>query len=236
MPHSRTVGTAPQATGAQATAPGDGPLVLASGSRYRAALLAEAGIEVEVDPPDVDERAFDVLLDRLDPDGLAVELARRKALDVAPRHTGRTVVAADQVGVLATSDGGVALLTKQPSVEGAVAQLLDMSGTTHRLVNGVVVVAPGGTWHTGVDVQVVTMRRYSEDEARAYVERFEPFDTSGSYRLEDGDVMELERGPGAALVASVSGEDPSGVVGLPLPLLRRLLADAAASAVSPREP
>ncbi|UDY36353.1 Maf family protein [Dermatobacter hominis] len=217
------------------SAPQDGPLVLASGSRYRAALLAEAGIEVAIDPPDVDERAFDVLLERLGPDGLAVELALRKALDVAPRHPGRTVVAADQVGVLPTG-GGVELLTKRPTVEGAVAQLVAMSGTTHRLVNGVVVIGPGGTWHSGVDVQVVTMRSYTEDEARAYVERFEPFDTSGSYRLEDGDVLVREGGPGAALVASVAGEHASGVVGLPLPLLRRLLADAAAPGFSPREP
>jgi septum formation protein len=212
------------------------PIVLASGSRYRARLLADAGIPSEIDPPDVDERAFDPLLEELGPDGLAVELALRKAMAVAGRHPGRTIVAADQVGVLPLGDGRLDLLTKRPTVEGAVAQLVAMSGTTHRLVNGVVVIAPGGTAHSGVDVQVVRMRPYSEAEARAYVERFEPFDTSGSYRLEDGEVMAAESGPGAALVASVTGEDASGVVGLPMPLLRRLLGDAARAELTPREP
>ena len=221
MPHSRAVSPS-EAPGAIARE----PIVLASGSRYRARLLADAGIPAEVDPPVVDERSFDGRLDELGPDGLAVELALLKGRDVLPRHPGRLVVAADQGGVLRGADGRLALLTKQPTPAGAVAQLMAMSGTTHHLVNGVVVLTPEGTFHTGVDVQVVTMRPYTEAAARAYVERFEPWDTSGSYRLEDGEVLEREHGPGAALVSSVTGEDPSGVVGLPIPLLRRLLADA----------
>jgi septum formation protein len=129
------------------------------------------------------------------------------------------VVAGDQVGVLDTP-GGPVMLTKQPTVDGAVAQLLAMSGTTHRLVNGLVALDTAtGAVVSGVDVQVVTFRTLGSDEALEYVERFEPFDTAGSYRLEDQDAL----GPGRGFVVSVVGEDPSGVVGLPLPLLRRLL-------------
>ncbi len=227
MPHSRAVGS----DGEQRVPTDEQPaLVLASGSRYRSELLAAAGIAVVIDPPEVDERAADVLLSVLGPDGLAVELARRKAQAVAPRHPGRTIVAADQVGVLASDSAEPHLLSKQADVSGAVTQLMAMSGGRHHLVNGVVVVAPSGAMHAGVDVQVVTMRAYGEAEALAYVERFAPFDTSGSYRIEDGEELERIMGPGAALVASVTGEDPSGVVGLPLPLLRRLLADADADA------
>lgn len=197
------------------------PLVLASGSRYRARLLADAGLRATVDPPDVDERALDHLLVDDGPEGLALELARRKASSVAPRHAGAVVVAADQVGVLDTPAGPVQL-TKQPTRRGAVAQLLSMSGTTHRLVNGVVaLVAPDGPVAQGVDVQVVAMRAFGRSAAEAYVDAFRPYDTAGSYRLEDQDGM----APGEALVVSVRGEDPSGVVGLPLPLLRRLLAE-----------
>lgn len=201
------------------------PIVLASGSRYRAALLEAAGIDVAVDPPDVDERALDVQLEQVGPDGLAVELAVLKAGDVAPRHPDALVLAADQVGVLRRADGSLVLLSKRPTPGGAVAQLLAMAGTTHHLVNGVVVREPDGSVHTGVDVQVVTMRPFGEDEAVAYVERFEPFDTSGSYRLEDQEELERDQ-PGSGLVDTVTGEDPTGVVGLPIPLTRRLLADA----------
>ncbi|MCZ7628497.1 MAG: Maf family protein [Microthrixaceae bacterium] len=75
-------------------------LVLASGSPYRARMLSDAGYKLVIDPPDVDERAADHLLDSLGPGGLAMELARRKAVAVAPRHRGSTVLAGDQVGVV----------------------------------------------------------------------------------------------------------------------------------------
>ncbi|MBS1836999.1 MAG: Maf family protein [Actinobacteria bacterium] len=208
---------------------GLGPVVLASGSLHRARLLTEAGIEVDVDPPQVDERLFDGRLDELGPDGLAVELALRKLNDVAPRHPGRTVIAADQVGILRDHTGRATLLTKQPDAARAVAQLMAMSATTHHLVNGVAVRGAAGSVHTGVDVQTVTMRRYELAEARAYVTRFAPYDTSGSYRLEDQDVLEAHQ-PGSGLVAGISGEHPSGVIGLPMPLLTRLLVDASGPA------
>lgn len=193
--------------------------MLASGSRYRAALLAEAGLEAEVDPPGIDERALDDGFLALGPEAFALDLARRKAEAVAPRHPGAVVIAGDQVGVLDTAAGPV-MLTKQPTLDGAVEQLLSMSATTHRLVNGLVVLdTTRGTSAAGVDVQEVTFRTLTRAEVADYVGRFEPFDTAGSYRLEDQDAL----GPGRGFVVSVVGEDPSGVVGLPLPLLRRLL-------------
>lgn len=197
------------------------PLVLASGSTYRARLLAAHGMDAVTDAPQVDERALDHLLASSGAEALAVELARLKARDVAPRHPGAVVVAADQVGVLDTP-GSPVQLTKQLTRAGAVDQLVSMSGSAHRLVNGVVVVdtATGREVH-GVDVQLVTMRAFSRAEAEAYVDRFEPWDTAGSYRIEDQDQM----AEGEKLVVSVEGEDPSGVVGLPLPLLDRLLGE-----------
>jgi septum formation protein len=197
----------------------DRTLVLASSSRYRARLLADAGLDVVIDPPDVDERALDGQLATLGADGLAVELARRKAADVADRHVDAVLIAADQVGVLDTSDGP-RLLTKQPTQQGAVEQLLAMSGTTHELVNGVVVLdTHSGRSVQGVDRQVVVMRHFGPDEAAAYVRRFEPWDSSGSYRLEDQEAMASIE----PFVVEVRGEDDSGVLGMPLPLLRRLL-------------
>ena len=196
-------------------------VVLASGSIYRLGILREVGIEAVVDPPELDERALDHRFVELGPGPFAVELARLKVGAVLARHADAIVIAGDQVGVLDIGRGPV-MLTKQPDVEAATAQLVAMSGTTHRLVNGLVVTdTASGATVAGIDVQRVTMRPYSEAEARAYVTRFEPFDTAGSYRIEDGEQMEGGRG----LVQRVEGEHPSGVIGLPLPLLGRLLAD-----------
>lgn len=234
MPHSRAVGlpdTAPDRPDADGrasdrSAVAGPPIVLASGSRYRAQLLADAGIPVEVMAPDVDERALDHRLDAVGPDGLAVELALLKAAAVAPRCVGRIVVAADQVGVLAEPSGRWRMLTQKSEPAAAVEQLTALSGRRHHLLNGVVVLDAAGDAHIGIDVQVVQMRRYGRTAAESYVERFEPFDTSGSYRLEDGEALERDAGPGSALVEWVRGENPSGVLGLPLPLLGRLLDDA----------
>ena len=196
-------------------------IVLASGSRYRARVLTDAGYDVEIDPPRVDERILDPLFHSEGPQHLATELARLKVLDVAPRHPGATVLAGDQVGVLTAGDRQV-LLSKTPDARSAVRQLMAMSGTVHRLVNAIVVMrGPAGPSVSGVDEATVTMRPFSEAEALRYVERFEPFDTAGSYRLEDAESME----PGESLVASVEVEHPSGVLGMPLPLFGRLLAE-----------
>ena len=201
------------------------PLVLASSSRYRAAMLSEAGLTALIDPPDIDERLLDDALAELGADGVALELARRKAAAVAPRHPGALIVAADQVGVVvrpggSRPGGGATMLTKQPDVERAVRQLVQMSGTSHELVNGVVVLDTARQRRAeGVDRQVVTMRGFTEVEARDYVTRFEPFDSSGSYRLEDQEQM----APLTPFVVDVRGEHDSGVLGLPMPLLGRLL-------------
>jgi septum formation protein len=182
---------------------------------------------VTSDPPDVDERALDELFAK-DPVALAVRLARLKAEAVIARHPACTIVAGDQVGVLELRSGPVQL-TKRPDTESAVAQLMRMAGTTHRLVNGIVVVRTGSDGAivasaSGTDVQEVTMRRFSRAEAVGYVERFRPFDSAGSYRLEDQELM----GESERFVTEVRGEDPAtGVLGMPIPLLVRLLQEVA---------
>ncbi len=192
-------------------------IVLASGSPYRAEVLRSAGHSVRSDPPGVDERALDAMFHAEGPEALALELARRKVQAVRPRHLGRPVLGGDQVGVLETP-AGRRMLVKANGEEAAVEQLMAMSGTTHRLVNALVVgfESDAGvvTSVEGLDVQVVTMRHYDEATARRYVRIHEPFDTAGSYRIEDD----------FGLVESVEGEDDSGVLGMPLPLLERLLA------------
>ncbi len=194
-------------------------LVLASGSRYRAKILADAGLPADVDPPHVDERAFDPLFDQLGPEGFALELARIKADDVAPRHPDAIVIAGDQVGVLNTRTG-LSQLNKCVDEASAVAQLMSMANTTHSLVNGIVLVdTASGRTVEGTDIMKVTMRAFTEPEARSYVRKFEPYDCAGSYRIED----QSEMAPGQGFITGVAGEHDSGVKGLPLMLLQRMI-------------
>lgn len=172
------------------------------------------GIEYLVAAPSVDERALDHRFDELGAGGYVLELARAKARSVADAHPAALVIGGDQAAVLTV--GGSETLLHQPGArERAIEQLMEMSGTTHRLVNGLVVLdSASGVERHEIDIHVITMRAYTRAEATGYVDAFEPYDCAGGYRLEDD----------ADLIASVEGEDPSGVIGLPLPSLRRLLA------------
>lgn len=194
-------------------------LVLASGSIYRARIMTKAGIEVTIDAPEVDERSIDDLFDPADPAAHALRLAHMKADAVTVRHPRAIVIAADQLGIIDDSEG-VTILHKQQTREAAIDQLMRMSGTAHSLINGVVVVdTESGERRSGINVMTVVMRNYDRKLAASYVDRFEPFDTAGSYRMEDEDLMD----PAERLLERIEGEDLSGVKGMPLPLLRRLL-------------
>jgi septum formation protein len=187
------------------------PFVLASSSEYRRRLLADAGMDATCVAPEFDERALDGSYVDWGVDRYVVEVAMGKARSVSGRvAAGAVVVAADQAAVL---DGR--LLIKPGTVERAVEQLVAMSGRSHELVNGVVALGPEDRVATAVDRHVVTMRAYDRAEAESYVEAFRPLDCVGSYRIEDD----------ADLIESVSGSGVDGVIGLPLAIVRRLVAE-----------
>ena len=193
-------------------------LVLASTSRYRQQLLAEAGIRAEVAAPDVDERSFDGQLAALGPCGLAERIAEAKARSIRLEQPPSDVwiLAADQLAVIDDPTTGTQrLLTKPGTRERAVEQLLSMAGGTHRLVNGVVVLHDDRI-RTACDVHLVAMEPFGRAEAEAYVERYQPLDCVGSYRVEDD----------AGLIRSVDGSGDDGVIGLPIGVVRRLLAES----------
>ena len=73
------------------------PLLLASTSPTRRGLLEGAGLVVETEAPEVDERAVEAACAGLAPDALALRLAEAKAGAVAARRPGRVVIGADQV-------------------------------------------------------------------------------------------------------------------------------------------
>jgi septum formation protein len=187
------------------------PLLLASTSRYRRELLERLGVPFDVAAPDFDERALEHRFDELDDESFALLLAEGKAGSAAAARPGHTVLAADQV--LATVDPR-ALLHKPGTKEKAVDQLMVLRGRTHRLVTGVVLHEPPDRWAREVDVHRITMRNYERAEVEAYVDEFAPVDCVGSYRVEDAGIRLFER---------VEGRDPTGIIGLPLLAVCRLL-------------
>lgn len=185
-------------------------LVLASTSPYRRELLARLAVPFEVADPGLDEEPWKQK--GLSPDDLVVQLALAKAEAVAASRPGDHVIGADQVAVL---DGEI--LGKPGTNERAVEQLLRLAGREHRLVTGVALVGPEGWSRTAVDVQEMRMRPFGRPAAERYVAEEEVRNCAGSYRIE---------GLGIRLFARMRSEDWTGIVGLPLLLVSRLLAEA----------
>jgi septum formation protein len=188
-------------------------LVLASGSRSRADLLGRLELPFECDRPDFDEREHDHRFAELGPHEFALLLARGKAQAVAARRPGDWILAADQLAVIDLIDEPPELLHKPGTEARAIAQLMRLSGRTHRLINALVLLGPGGFEAHELDEARLTMREFDEAEARAYVGRHRPLESVGAYHIEDA---------GIRLFEHVEG-DYTGIIGLPLLAVCRLL-------------
>jgi nucleoside triphosphate pyrophosphatase len=140
-----------------------------------------------------------------DPAAYAEALARAKAEVV----DGDPVVAADTIVVL---DGEV--LGKPESAHAAAEMLGRLSGRTHEVVTGVAVKDRRGL-RSDHDRARVSFRQLRPGEVRAYVAGGEPLDKAGAYGLQGG---------AANFVTRVEG-NPETVIGLPVELLRRMLAE-----------
>jgi len=183
------------------------PLILASQSRARQTLLADAGINFEAVPAEIDERAVQQASNLTAPADIARLLAREKSLAVSARMSGRFVVGADQTLAL-----GSRLFRKPAGRAQASEQLRALAGGTHELHSGVAVARDGKILFADVTSARMTMRKLGEAEIDAYLDEAGEVVTSsvGAYQLE---------GLGVHLFERIEG-DHFTILGLPLlPLL-----------------
>jgi septum formation protein len=186
---------------------GKDPLILASQSRARQALLANAGIDFEAIPAELDERALQQASHLSGPGEIAALLARAKALAVTSRQPGKFVIGADQ-----TLAQGMRLFSKPAGRAQAAEQLRALAGRRHELHSAVAVARDGKILFAEVAIARMTMRQLGEADIEAYLdEAGEAVTTSvGAYQLESLGVHLFERIEG----------DHFTILGLPLlPLL-----------------
>jgi septum formation protein len=183
------------------------PLILASQSRARQTLLANAGIAFESVPAEIDERAVQQASHLTAPGDIAKLLAREKSLTVSARMPSRFVVGADQTLAL-----GSRLFSKPAGRAQAAEQLRALAGGTHELHSAVAVARDGKILFDNVTSARMTMRNLGEAEINAYLDQAGEAVTSsvGAYQLE---------GLGVHLFERIEG-DHFTILGLPLlPLL-----------------
>jgi septum formation protein len=182
---------------------GKHPLILASQSHARQALLVRAGIGFEAVPAEIDERAVQRSSGLSAAGDVAALLAREKALSVSLRLPERFVVGADQTLAL-----GTRLFSKPAGRVQAAEQLRALAGRSHELHSAVAVARDGKILFEGAAIARMTMRQLGEAEIDAYLDEAGKAVTSsvGAYQLERLGVHLFERIEG----------DHFTILGLPL--------------------
>jgi septum formation protein len=183
------------------------PFVLASGSAGRLRVLRDAGIDPQVVVSGVDETVEDGLAT-----AAAVEqLAERKAVAVASQRPDALILGCDSL-----LDLDQVALGKPGSAQEAAKMWRRLSGRTATLCTGHCLIEAGtGRRVLGVAATRVCFGNPSDAELAAYVATGEPMSLAGAFSIE---------GLGAPFIDGIDG-DPSNVMGLSLPLFRRMLAD-----------
>lgn len=186
---------------------GKTPILLASKSAARRALLTAAGIPFESIAAEIDERALETPLRKEGPSATAKHLARAKALAVAAANPDRLVVGADQVLAL---DG--VMFAKPRDLSEAKAQLRRLSGRSHALHSAVAVARAERVLFETVESATLTCRAFGAE----FIERYladvgeQALLSVGGYQIEALGIQLFERIEG----------DHTTILGLPLlPLL-----------------
>lgn len=194
-------------------------LILASASPRRAELIGQLGVDVVIEPADIDESR--------EPGESAADLVARLALTKAHTIARRRSIEADEVVVGADTvvvlDGDV--LGKPVDGPHAAAMLARLSGRSHQVMTGVALVGPS-TERCFVETTAVTFAELSAADITSYVAGGEPLDKAGGYGIQGG---------AGRFVLEVRGSYQN-IVGLPVAQVADALAELRKAALKSAEP
>ncbi len=184
-------------------------LILGSSSPYRRELLARLRLPFDVDAPNIDETPF--------PGEHASQyverLAHAKADEVGTRHPDALIISSDQCADLEGE-----LLGKPGDYETAVGQLQRLSGQNATFLTGLCLLdTRNGSRHYDESRHTIRYRDLDDDLIEHYLKAEQPYNCTASFKSE---------GLGVMLTHQICGEDPTGLVGLPLIKLTAMLKKA----------
>lgn len=183
-------------------------LILASSSRYRRELLDRLGLEYDAESPDIDESSRPGET----PKDTALRLSEMKARAIWEKHPGSVVIGSDQV-----ADLNGTKLGKPHTRERAIEQLTAMQDNVVVFYTALCVIDAEGRAEKLLSPTTIRMRSLKRETIEAYVDREQPFDCAGSAKIEK---------LGIALMESVTSDDPTSLIGLPLMKLTTMLGRA----------
>lgn len=202
-------------------------IVLASASPARLSLLRGAGVDPLVRVSGIDEHAVTAAMTDHAPAELVTTLAKAKAEAVvamiAAEVPDAVLIGCDSMLVMAPHQEKPEIVGKPPTAEIAAKRWRQMAGGTGELITGHAVIRlRDGEVEASATADLTTTVRFSDPsdaELNAYIATGEPQKVAGGFTLD---------GFGGWFIEGVEG-DPSSVIGISLPLTRRLLAEVGVS-------
>jgi septum formation protein len=182
-------------------------LILGSNSPRRREILNFFSIPFTQESPDFDEAE---VVFRGNPAEFAAEVARRKALCLAPRFPNDVILTADTIVYRKGR-----LFLKPENMDEANAMLHELSGKEHQVFTGVCVIKKNSSFIESEETRVF-FHELAEAQIRAYHEHFQPLDKAGGYAIQKGGSLIVKRIEGCYY----------NIMGLPIQTVRRLLLKA----------
>tara|TARA_B100000676_G_scaffold308141_1_gene368239 strand:- start:1269 stop:1844 length:576 start_codon:yes stop_codon:yes gene_type:complete len=153
--------------------------ILASKSPRRSKILINAGYKIKIIPSNIDESKIS---ETLNPEAYCVKLSKLKSKDIAMKYKNHTIIGADTIVYIKNK-----ILNKPKNFNEAKKMLTNLSNNTHKVLTGVSIINIDLRINVSFyDTTKVTFYKLSENEINDYINKFKPYDKSGSYGIQDG--------------------------------------------------
>lgn len=160
-------------------------IILASASPRRKTILSQVGLDFTIEPSRINE---DFSIDLL-PKAFCEYWAREKANDIAKSHSDKLIIGADTIVIIDDK-----ILGKPKSYKESFAMLKSLSGKTHQVLTGVSFIhldfEIDFTFNEATDVSFCLL---TDEEINKYIDKYKPYDKAGSYGIQDGFSVYVEK-------------------------------------------
>lgn len=160
-------------------------IILASASPRRKIILSQIDLNFTIEPSKINENSSIELL----PKAFCQHWAREKANDVAKGHSDKLIIGADTIVIIDDK-----ILGKPKSYNESFAMLKSLSGKTHQVLTGVSLIHIDlGIDFTFNDSTDVSFCYLTNEEIEKYIDKYKPYDKAGSYGIQDGFSVYVEK-------------------------------------------